>query len=344
MSEQTAFVYRRPKWGRGMITAGDARFLHDLIVTIRPHVAIELGVASGCSSVAILEAIRGCHRNSDEVWLHAFDIADRCYFDPSRPTGAAVGELTPWNLPHYRFTVGDVLQAQRLLTGLGARFAFIDGNHLHPWATADLLGLLPSLAPGAWVALHDIRLPLIEGRQGARGHGPRHLFEMWPGEKLQGGTNENIGAIRLPADVRDVPAILQRSLQQPWESALPEEMCSTLSIVPRPVAVIPKPQALRMLAKAAAHDRPVYVCGIGHAGRALAGELRRRDLLVAGFVDRDPAKHGLTVDGLPVAARQTLSRAREPRPFLAMSGTFAAEIDAELAAGGWIRGEDYVVL
>ncbi len=344
MSDQIAFEYRRPKWGRGMITVDDARFLHELIVTIRPHVAIELGVASGCSSAAILEAIRACRQNSDGVWLHAFDIADRCYFDPSRPTGAAVAELTPWNLPHYKFSVGDVLLARRLLTGLGAPFAFIDGNHLHPWATADLLGLLPSLAPGAWVALHDIRLPLIEGRQGARGHGPRHLFDIWPGKKLQGGSNDNIGAIQLPADLGEVPAILQRALQPSWEVALPEDVCSALSIVARPVTVIPKPQALRLLARAAAHERPVYVCGIGQAGRALAGELRRRDVLVAGFVDRDPAKQGSTVDGLPVESRQALSRAREPRPFFAMSGMFAAEIDAELAAGGWVRGADYVVL
>lgn len=285
-----------------------------------------------------------CRDASDGVWLHAFDVAERCYFDPSRPTGAAVAELTPWNLPHYRFTVGDVLLARQRLTGLCAPFAFIDANHLHPWATADLLGLLPCLAPQAWVALHDIRLPLIERRQSSKGHGPRHLFDTWPGKKLQGGSDDNIGAIQLPVDLRDVPAILQRSFQQSWEVELPEEMCASLSITPRPVAVVPKPQALRILATAAAHERPVYVCGTGQAGRALAGELRRRDLAIAGFVDRDPVKQGSIVDGLPVESRQALSRAREPRPFMAVSGVFAADIDAELASGGWVRGEDYVVL
>ena len=161
MSNETRFVYRRPKWGRGMITEEDARFLHDLLLEVRPSVAIELGVASGCSSVVILEAMRQCReprtanpeprtanlgsripnpesRTSNPVWLHAFDISARCYFDPSHPTGDAVAELTPWNVQHYRFTAGDVLCARERLTGLNAPLAFIDANHLHPWATADL--------------------------------------------------------------------------------------------------------------------------------------------------------------------------------------------------------------
>ena len=183
---QSRFVYRRPKWGRGMITEDDARFLHDLILEVRPSVAIELGVASGCSSAVILEAMRQGAAPARGTWLHAFDISERCYFDPSHATGDAVAELTPWNAPHYVFTAGDVLLARERLAGLNAPFAFIDANHLHPWATADLLGLLPALAPGSWVALHDIRLPFVPGRTDPRGHGARHLFEAWPGEKRHG--------------------------------------------------------------------------------------------------------------------------------------------------------------
>lgn len=341
---QHALEYRRPKWGRGMITADDARFLQALILEYRPQVAIEIGVASGCSSAAILDAMSQCRDDADPIWLYAFDVAERCYFDSSHPTGAAVAELTPWNEPHYHFTVGDVLLAREHLTGMNAPFAFIDANHLHPWATADLIGLLPCLAPRAWVALHDIRLPLIERRKNSRGQGARHLFDAWPGEKRQGGSDDNIGAIRLPTDLRAVPAMLRQSLQQPWEVALPEAVCAALSIVPRPVAVVPKPQALRLIASAAAQERPLYVCGTGQAGRALAGELRRRELSIAGFAGRDPIERGAVIDGLPVQSRQALSRAGQPRPFMAVSGLYAAEIDAELASAGWVRGTDYVVL
>jgi hypothetical protein len=362
MSNETRFVYRRPKWGRGMITEEDARFLHDLILELHPSVAIELGVASGCSSAVILEAMRQYHepgtpnanpesripnpgpRIPDAVWLHAFDISERCYFDPAHPSGDAVAELTPWNVSRYNFATGDVLLARERLAGLNAPFAFIDANHLHPWATADLIGLLPTLAPGAWVGLHDIRLPFVPGRTDTRGHGPRHLFETWPLEKRQGGTDDNIGAIRLPENVKDVREIVQASLRRPWEVALPAAVCTALGIKPHPIGLLPKPDALRTLKEAAARQRPLYVCGSGQAGRALANELRRRDVKVTGFVDRDPAKHGEIVDGLRVACRSQLSFESNPKPFMVLAGMFATEIDAELAASGWRRGKDFVVV
>lgn len=354
MSVHTAFVYRRPAWGQGMITLEDARFLHDLIQEARPQVAIELGVASGCSSVTILEAMRQCrdmqmmpaagepHRRQP-VWLHAFDITPRCYFEPSQLTGAAVSELTPWNVPHYEFAVGDGLTAREHLSGRQVPMAFIDANHLHPWATADLLALLPVLTAGAWVVLHDVRLPFLTGRVDPRGHGPRRLFENWPGEKRQGGTEDNMGAIRLPDDLSDVPALVGQSLQCPWEAALPAPLGATLGIKARPIGLLPKPEAFRVLARAA-RRRPVYVCGSGRAGRALASELQRRHLSVTGFVDRDPARAGDIVDGLRVEYRDSLSRESQPKPFMVLAGMFATEIDLELASRGWRRGEDYVVI
>jgi hypothetical protein len=230
------------------------------------------------------------------------------------------------------------------LAGLKAPFAFIDANHLHPWATVDLLGLLPALAPSAWVALHDVRLPFVPGRTDTRGHGARHLFETWPGEKRQGGTDDNIGAIRLPDDLDDIRAIAQASLRQPWEVGLPAVVCAALNIKAHPIGLIPKPEALKILVKASARRRPLYVCGSGQAGRALAGELRRRDLEVTGFVDRDPAKQGHVVDGLRVECRSSLSLQSEPRPFMVLAGMFASEIDAELASSGWRRGKDFVVV
>ena len=359
----SGFVYRRPRWGRGMITGEDARFLHDLVREVRPSVAIELGVASGCSSAVILEAMRQSRgpgtRNEElrtkneelktsdgepETWLYAFDVTERCYFDPSHATGDAVAELTPWNAPHYRFATGDALIARARLDGLNAPFAFIDANHLHPWATVDLLGLLPAMAPAAWVALHDIRLPFVPGRTDTRGHGPRHLFETWPGEKRQGGTDDNIGAIRLPHNLDEVTAIVQASLRRPWEVALPDALYSALGIKAQPIGVMPKPEALRIATKAVARQRPLFVCGSGQAARALAGELHRRGLRVAGFADRDPAKQGHLIDGLRVESRSALSLASDPKPFLALTGMFVTEIDDELTSNGWRRGKDFVVV
>ncbi len=341
--ERAEFIYRRPKWGRGMITREDARFLHDLVLEVRPEVAVEIGVASGCSSLQILSAMASYRdRAIGTTWLYAFDIARQCYFDKSRRTGAAVAEFMPELSAHYQLSVGDVMVARRMLTDLHALFAFIDANHFHPWAAADLLGLLPVLTPGAWVAIHDIRPPRVEGRKSHSGHGPGHLFELWPGEKRQGGSGNNIGAIRLPNALTDAERWLRSTLEQPWQVALPDEHCSALGITPRPISVIADLDGLRALQRAARSQRPLYVCGSGQSARALAAEMRREALAVIAFVDRD-AEVGREVDGVPVEPRTGLSRTQSPRPFLAVSGVYASDIDAELSAGGWVRGDDYVV-
>jgi hypothetical protein len=329
-----------------MITAEDARFLHDLILELRPRTAIEIGVASGCSSVTILSAMAAYldHAGTDDVWLHAFDISDVCYFDASRPTGAAVGDLTPHFLPRYRFSVGDVLVARERLQGLAATFAFIDANHKHPWATVDLLGLASVLSPGAWVALHDIRLPLLRPDRGVLCAGPGFLFDTWPGEKRQAGGDGNIGAIRLPEDPREIRLAVRQALDRPWETSVSAHVCAAVSIVPRPVGALPRADALRVLKRASTGLRPVYVCGSGDAARSLAAHLSQRGIVVSGFLDRDRSRWGSFVDGIPVQARESISCAEEPRPFIAVGGLHAVEIASELKSSGWIFNRDFVVL
>jgi hypothetical protein len=97
-----------------------------------------------------------------------------------------------------------------------------------------------------------------------------------------------------------------------------------------------------VLQRAVACRRPLYVCGAGQSARALAAEMRRGGLAVTAFLDRD-ADPGRAIDGLPVESRARLSHRQAPRPFLAVSGVYADDIDAELSAVGWVRGEDYVV-
>jgi cephalosporin hydroxylase len=340
------FVYRRPRWGRGTITDDDAHFLHNLVLELQPSVVVELGVASGCSSVVLLEALAQVSQNisSEGIWLHSFDVMDHCYFDPSRPVGAAVAQLAPHLLAHWRLTIGDALQARQQLAGIDVPMAFIDANHLHPWATADLLALLPVLARGAWVALHDIRLPLLHLPK-SNGHGPMHLFGHWPGEKRSGGTNDNIGAIRLPSNNRDVITILHEVLQNAWEAELPAATLATLGIRARPVlpprVLEQRHRGIRDLKRAVAASRPIYIWGTGQAGRGLLAYLRKRGLSVRAFLDRDPAKQGLVVDGVKVLSPTDVTPSAVPCPFIAFSGTFAAEIAEELAAAGWLR-RDYL--
>ena len=122
-------------------------------------------------------------------------------------------------------------------------FAFIDANHKHPAPTADLLWLLPALAPGAWVALHDINLPRVaevygEYHNGEKvpwaDRGAKELFDGWPWEKISGRAigsrivGSNIGAIRIPSDVSVLD--LRMIIESPWEMVPNQSMLKVLGL------------------------------------------------------------------------------------------------------------------
>jgi hypothetical protein len=182
-----------------------------------------------------------------EEALHSFELHPFCYFDRGRPVGGLVRELAPelslgWNL-HVR---GTAREAGRMFAGRGIELAFIDADHRHPAPTADLLWLLPALAPGAWVILHDVDLPNVaaahERRTGEKvdwhQRGAMELFAGWPWEKIRGGTAAakaeaqchgdigatNIGAIRMPEDRVVSAADLRGIIEKAWEMEPGEEM------------------------------------------------------------------------------------------------------------------------
>lgn len=226
--------YAPPAWAAGCVSVHDAMFLYDMVRGVRPRRMIEVGVASGCSTALLLIALAdtGVAAADGSAVLESFELHPFCYFDRSRPVGSAVAEMAPELAAGLRLHVrGTAAAAGRLLAGAGIDLAFIDADHRHPAPTADLLLLLPALARGAWVVLHDIALPEIARREEERTgkkadwheHGAEWLFERWPFEKIRGGGigerigASNIGAIRLPED-RDVAAAdLRELIGLPWE-------------------------------------------------------------------------------------------------------------------------------
>lgn len=241
---RVAEVYNPPEWASGCISMHDAMFLYDLVRGIRPAPGrmIEVGVASGASSALLLHAIAdagwGC-----EGALQSFELHPFCYFDRSKPVGVLVQEqaagLAKWWTLHVRKTARE---AGRMWEREKVGFAFIDADHRHPAPTADLLWLLPALAPGAWVALHDIDLPNValahEKRTGEKvnwhDRGAKELFDGWPFEKIRGGTvgehvgGTNIGAICVPAGVtaRDLAHVVEKA----WEVEPDGEMKRVLGV------------------------------------------------------------------------------------------------------------------
>jgi predicted O-methyltransferase YrrM len=219
-------AYRPPDWAVGSIGVLDAMVLRDIVHGVRPDRVIELGTAAGTSALTLAAAMSETGR-TEAACVRTYDLHPWCYFDRSRPVGSAIDEAPAALARLIRRDVRKAaIDAGRELAGAGIRLAFVDADHRHPMPTADLLALLPALAPGAWVVLHDIDLPAAAARyERAHGvdvdwkqHGAQWLFEAWPFEKITPGAHPNIGAIRIPDSGRVEAGDLQSCLRRPWET------------------------------------------------------------------------------------------------------------------------------
>jgi predicted O-methyltransferase YrrM len=229
--------FRRPEWVTGSISAVDAVFLHDVIQSVRPRRIVEVGVASGCSSAALLMGLADAGipllHDDGTAALHGFDRLDCCFFDRDRALAAGAFEMVPDLVCGLKLHPGETaLDASRRFAGEPIAFAFIDADHRHPFPTADMLALAPVLARGAWVALHDINLVSVadayEAETGEtvdwRARGAEILFERWPFEKIAcRAGHRNIGIVRLPADRPLAAADLRDAIDQTWEAEPPVE-------------------------------------------------------------------------------------------------------------------------
>jgi predicted O-methyltransferase YrrM len=217
-----------PEWVRGHVNYRDALLLWDLVEATRPDTIVEIGTASGVSTgqlAAAGEFFGGTRTAGAGVW--SFDIAERCYFDSSRPVGAAAFEAVPHLAQRIHLHPGTTcIDAARRFGAGEVDLAFIDGDHRHPAPTLDVLALLYAVRPGGWMILHDIELTEVakvaKNKDWDVVTGAESLFHAWPFEKVQPMHDEpsmnNIGAIRLPDDPGDAAAFLLDHLRRPWET------------------------------------------------------------------------------------------------------------------------------
>ncbi len=239
-----AFVDRfaSPQWARGFVRFSDALFLWDVIEAAKPRRAVEIGTASGVSTAALISAIAHFSRLEEmegQTLVSTFDIASRCYFDGTRPIGAAVAQVVPDLVNYVSIHPGTTaIDAAKHFNIGQIDFAFIDGDHRHPIPTIDLIALLYALKPGAFVVLHDVEMQALGASVGASGWdvvtGAEQLFKRWPFEKIQPCNDDpalnNIGAIRMPANPADAAEFLVTLLHEPWETheAPPEAIADAL--------------------------------------------------------------------------------------------------------------------
>jgi predicted O-methyltransferase YrrM len=206
---------RQPAWAVASISEMDAAFFAGLVMETRPEKLVEIGVASGWGSCVLLDALDACRVPHGS--LHGVDIAPRFFYDESYATGQCVQEVMPDRAERYRLSTGVTIAEVVGEIGAGVDFAFIDAHHMHPWATLDLLGVMPIMKSQSWVAMHDLNLSLKEDQE-HRNRGPKYLFEGWVDDKAHSIQQPTMaGAIRLPAEPVAALPLLLDILYTPWE-------------------------------------------------------------------------------------------------------------------------------
>jgi predicted O-methyltransferase YrrM len=210
-------LYRPPSWVRGGCSHGDVEFLLEMVMGTSPRLVLELGVASGTSSAALLFALDQLPTSETGRLLYSVDVRPECYFDVSRATGAAVADLYPQHRTVWQLNTDcDARRITSLLPPGSVDLCFIDANHCHPWPTIDLLHVAPLVRQQGWIVLHDIELPRLHPQ--FQVHGPQWLFEAWPFNKIHGvGDSINIGAIQLPASLSDITETALALIARRWE-------------------------------------------------------------------------------------------------------------------------------
>lgn len=213
--------YRPPVWSSGHIGHVEAAFVTAMVRAIEPAQVVEIGTAAGGSSSVFLHALHDLPRRPDQPRaLHSWDTVTMCYFDRTRAVGAMVAELVPdlprWPDVSWVLRQGTAVEAAQ--TGTRYPLAMIDANHIPPHPAHDLLMLLPVLAPGAWVILHDIHMDIlwpqwVGGRVNQGG-----AVILWRELRAAGlptmdaGPRSNIGAVQIRDPAAAAP-VVRRILQ-----------------------------------------------------------------------------------------------------------------------------------
>lgn len=240
--ERVASIYdRRPAWVTAESYPTDLLILYVVARGLRPGRVVEIGVASGLSTCALLAGLADAgvpdvNAADGRAAVQSFDILETLPWDASRAIGSAIPVVVPEYASAVRVNTSRTsLDLERELGAVPVEMAFIDGAHNHPWPMIDAIQLCKVMTQGGWMVLHDVALverAMIEahwGRMAKLPYEPRRgaewLFEMWPSEKVRGtGAGHNVGLVRslAPDQIRMHPN-LRELVALPWESSPPKE-------------------------------------------------------------------------------------------------------------------------
>ena len=225
------------------ISAQEAIFIKTLITERKPKLFLELGTATGLSTVVIFNILR---EHADSRMITA-DLNPNFVGSPSKPTGYLIDEHIQSD-DRLKRMVG-ITSADLDLTIGSVNMCFIDANHQHPWPTLDTLLLWPLIAEDGVVIHHDLRL--YQKAQGAAGVGPKHLFDQFPtvSKTVIADRDRNMFYLTKSRVGSDFQRLMSDSLLLPWtlKSTLPLRLATKIM---RRLAEIYPPQLASVFATA----------------------------------------------------------------------------------------------
>lgn len=214
---------------------GQHAFISGLIRKYRPAKLVELGVAEGGTTAVIMNTL--CKLEMDSEFI-SVDLNERLYCDKQYETGYVYKEVAKkrgWERHKHCFLFGEAIAGQIEKIGGNIEMIILDTTHCMPGEVMDFLCVLPYLAQGAVVVLHDVDLNYhcavskTKERVGKtrKSIASRVLFSTVAAEKFLYNDDflpSNISAFRISDDTYKYISNVVSALNLVWEYNLTEEM------------------------------------------------------------------------------------------------------------------------
>lgn len=160
--EQPAQEIRLKTYFESEMDNCDYAFICGLIKQKRPKKLLEIGVAEGGTTAVIINCLSMLEEKCE---MYSVDLNERFYHDASKKTGYEYERLNTFiknksKIRHQMLfgkTIGGCIEE----IGKGIDFAILDTVHSLPGEILDFLCILPYLAQGATIVLHDVNLNYI---------------------------------------------------------------------------------------------------------------------------------------------------------------------------------------
>lgn len=202
---------------KGLMRRQEQFFISGIIREYNPGKILEVGVASGASSIVILDALGA----GGKLYSHDYSNTD---FSTGKPAGYLLDFLPEMKKNRILRTGGMCCNYLDEFCSDGEKFdlCFLDTAHRNPGEFLDFLQILPYMKKGGILILHDISLHALKAD---RSPTCCILYSAVKGQKIlpAGDFSVNIGAVVLDDDIMDNIFDIFNCLRLPWEYKISKE-------------------------------------------------------------------------------------------------------------------------